>query len=174
MPIIFTNNEWKSLANPFRNDSKIVIQGKKMNYVTSNTPFYVLNTQLRKNQLSIADFAIVTRDGIFWLSIVTSLQLICDVTRTWGTGIVASYSSIVLARANWGKGDPHLCTTTVNIDFAPPSIHGLACKKNLSLHRLICLLKRDPVSYKETCWLWFPSAHWGWAIWLALSICRAT
>ena len=35
-----------------------------------------------------------------WLNIVTSRQLIYDVTRKWGTGIVTSYSSIVLARAN--------------------------------------------------------------------------
>ena len=31
-------------------------------------------------QLSIADFAIVAKDSLFWLSIVTSPQLICDVT----------------------------------------------------------------------------------------------
>ena len=37
----------------------------------------------------------------FCLSIVTSPQLICDVTRTRDTSIVTSYSSIALARANW-------------------------------------------------------------------------
>ena len=51
-------------------------------------------------QLSIADFAIVAKGALFWLSIVTSPQLICDATRTWGTGIVTSYSPIVPARAN--------------------------------------------------------------------------
>ena len=40
----------------------------------------------------IAHFAIVTKDGLFWLSIVTSSQLICDVTRTRDTSIVTSYS----------------------------------------------------------------------------------
>ena len=53
----------------------------------------------------ITDFAIVTKNGLCWPSIVTSPQLICDVTRTWDTGIVTSCSSIVLARANWRKGD---------------------------------------------------------------------
>ena len=41
--------------------------------------------------------------NIFWLSIVTSPQLICDVARTPGTSIVLPYSPIVLARANWHK-----------------------------------------------------------------------
>ena len=49
-------------------------------------------------------FAIVAKIGLFWLSIVTSQQLICDVTRT---SIVTSYSSIFLARANRRKCDFH-------------------------------------------------------------------
>ena len=56
-------------------------------------------------QLSIPDFTIVAKDGLFWLSIVIPPQFICDVKRTWGTGIVTSYLSIVLARANWRNGD---------------------------------------------------------------------
>ena len=60
-----------------------------------------------KKQSSIAHFAIVAKDGLFLPSFVTSSQLICDVMRTRGTGIVTSYSSIVLARANWRKGDLH-------------------------------------------------------------------
>ena len=64
-----------------------------MYYFISCTLFYVLNTKNTKN----ADFTIVAKDGLFSLSIVTSLQLICDVTRTKGTGIVTSYSSIVRA-----------------------------------------------------------------------------
>ena len=31
--------------------------------------------------LSMADFTIVAKDSLFWLSIVTSPQLICDVTQ---------------------------------------------------------------------------------------------
>ena len=32
-------------------------------------------------QLLIADFAIVAKDSLFWFNIVTSPQLICDVTQ---------------------------------------------------------------------------------------------
>ena len=53
-----------------------------MYYFIFYTLFYVLNTQFRWKQLSIDDLAIVTKDGIFWPSIVSSPQLICDVTRT--------------------------------------------------------------------------------------------
>ena len=70
-----------------------------MYHFISYTLFYVLNTQFSLRQLSVADFAIVAKDCLFWLTIVTSPQLICDITRTWGNGIVTSYSSIVLARA---------------------------------------------------------------------------
>ena len=80
------SQDWKSLANHLTN-----IRSPHEYSITS--------------RISIAHFAIVARDGIFWLNIVTSSQLICDVTRTRGTGIVTSYSSIVLARANWRKGD---------------------------------------------------------------------
>ena len=69
-------------------------------------------------------------DGRIRLSIVTSLQLTCDVTRTWGTGIVTSYSSIFLACANWRKSDFHWWIRAVNINFSPPDIHSLACKKH--------------------------------------------
>ena len=77
-----------------------------MYYFISYT-LYILNTSVRYKQSSIIYFAIVAGDGLFWRNIVTSSQLICDVTRTRGTGIVTSYSSIVLARANWRKGDLH-------------------------------------------------------------------
>ena len=48
--------------------------------------------------------------------------------RTRDTSIVTSYSSIVLARANWCEGDLHKWITIVNIDFSPPGFHGFACK----------------------------------------------
>ena len=91
------------------------------------TQSYILTTQLK--QLSITDFAIVTKGNIFWRSIVTSPQLICDVMLTYCTGIVTSYSLIVVVRANWHKGSLHQWITAVNIDFSPPGIHGLVCKK---------------------------------------------
>ena len=78
-----------------------------MYYFIFYTLFYVPERTIPQKQLSIADLAIVAKDGLLWFSIVTSLQLICDVTRRRVTGIVTSYSSIVLARANWRKGDLH-------------------------------------------------------------------
>ena len=78
-----------------------------MYYFIFYTLFYVLSTPFRYKQASIAHFAIVANDSLFCLNIVTSSQLIGDVTRTRGTGIVTSYSSIVIARANWRKGDLH-------------------------------------------------------------------
>ena len=74
--------------------------------------------------ISIGDFAIVDKGGLFWLSIV-----ICDITRTWHTAIVTSYSLIVLERINCRKGDHHKWITTVNINFSATGIHGLACKE---------------------------------------------
>ena len=78
-----------------------------MYYFISYTLFYILNKPFLYKQSSIAPFAIVAKDGLFWFNIVTSSQLICDVTRTQGTGIVTSYSLIVLSHANWRKGDLH-------------------------------------------------------------------
>ena len=61
---------------------------------------------------------------LFRLSLLMSSQLICNVTRTRGTGIVTLYSPIVLARANWLESDLHQWITTVKIDFSPSSIHA--------------------------------------------------
>ena len=49
-----------------------------MYYLISYTLFYILNTPFRYKQSSIAHFAIVAMDGVFWLNIVTSSQLICE------------------------------------------------------------------------------------------------
>ena len=89
----------------------------------------------KNNYLSL-DFGIVAKDDLFWLSIVTSPQLIYDVTWTWGTGIMTSHLSIVLARANWRNGDLHKWITTVNINFSPPAIHSLACEENPTANEL--------------------------------------
>ena len=80
---------------------------------------------------------VVTKDGLFWFSTVTSPQLVCHIMRKLGTGIVTSYSSIVLAHANWSKSNLHKWITTININFSPPGIHGLVCKNIASL----CALK---------------------------------
>ena len=47
---------------------------------------------------STAQIAIVAKDNLFWLGILTLPRLICDVKWTRGTVIVTSYSSIVLAQ----------------------------------------------------------------------------
>ena len=101
------SHEWKSLANCFTSDHKIVIHGNECIILFLTRYFMSWTHNSANNKSSIAHFAIVAKDGIFWLSNVTSPQLICDVTRTWGTGIVTSYSSIVFARENWRKGDIH-------------------------------------------------------------------
>ena len=69
---------------------------QRIYYFISYTQFYVLNTQFFLKQSAIGHIAIVVKDGLFWLGIVTSPQLICDVTPTGYTSIVTSYSSIVL------------------------------------------------------------------------------
>ena len=58
---------------------------------------------------------------------MTSPPLVCDVSRTRDTGIVTSYSSIVLTCSNWRKSDLHLWITTVNTEFTLLDIHGSAC-----------------------------------------------
>ena len=109
LPIIFTSDE-VTIENLWQIASRVTQQSLLM--VTNELSYFshaILCTKhnIPLKQLLVADFAIVGKDGLFWPSIVTSPQLICDVTRTWGTGIVTSYSSIVLARANLRKGDLH-------------------------------------------------------------------
>ena len=76
---------------------------QKSLFTVTNILFYFLHailcpwTHNSVKKVTIADFAIVAKDGLFWFSIVMSLQLFCGVTRTRVTGIVTSYSSIVLA-----------------------------------------------------------------------------
>ena len=98
------SHELKSLKNHITSDQKIVIHGKEciIIFLTCNIcseHSIPLETTIDRS------FAIVAKEGILWLSIVTSRQLLCDVTWTRGTSIVTSYSSIVLPRTNWHKGD---------------------------------------------------------------------
>ena len=133
---IIVRHSWKSLANRITSDPKIVIHGNECIILFLTCYFMSWNTQFCQKPSSIAYFATVAKDGLFWLRIVTSPQLICVITRTRDTSIVASYLSIVLARANWRKGDLHEWITTVNIDFSPPGIYGIACKKSNSHHTI--------------------------------------
>ena len=96
-----------------------------MHYFISYMLFYVLNKTIIDHWF---------RHCHWGRSFLTSPQLLCDVRRTWGTCIVTSYLYIVLARANWRKGDLHYWITTMNIDFLPPSIHSLAFKKHTIIH----------------------------------------
>ena len=93
------SHEWKSLANHLTSSSRMKIIGKSphewpKNRIHGNeciilflTRYFVLNTPFRNKHSSIYHFAIVAMDGLSWLNIVTSSQLICDVMRTRGTGI---------------------------------------------------------------------------------------
>ena len=54
-----------------------------MYYIISYMLFYVMNTQFHLKQLSITDFTILIKDGLFWLWIVMSPQLISEFTRMW-------------------------------------------------------------------------------------------
>ena len=127
------NNAWVTVNNDFwftseaicqlysrATKSQVKIIGKsphewrqKSLFTVTNVLFLFLHTVLCPEdiiplkELSITEFAIVAKGGLFWLTIVTSPQLICDVTRIQVTGIVMSYSSTVLARANWHKSDLH-------------------------------------------------------------------
>ena len=97
---------WKSLANRFTSDQESLFPVTNV-LIYFLYALYVLGHTPPLKQLSITDFAIVAKQGLFGLSIVTSSQLICDVTRTLDTGIVTPNSSIVPARAYWRKGDLH-------------------------------------------------------------------
>ena len=81
--MIFTSDEVTS-ENHWQIASRVT---QKSLFTVTNVLFYFLHAiwcpehTIPLKQLSIADFAIVAKDGPFWFSIVTSPQLICDVTR---------------------------------------------------------------------------------------------
>ena len=92
------SHEWKSLTNHPTSDQEVVIHGNEC-IILFLTRYFISWTHCSVTNNLRSLISPVTRDGLFWLKIVTSSQLICDITRTQGTGIVTSYSSIVLARA---------------------------------------------------------------------------
>ena len=142
------SHEWKSLPNRLTSDNKSLLTPSLFDWAQTVTNVILLFTRYfmsrthksTKKLSSSAHFAIVAKGCLFWLNIVTSTQLICDVTRTRDTGIVTSYSSIVIVRANWRKGDLHWSITTAYIDTPPPDIHGLACKKIIYLIIMILMI----------------------------------
>ena len=103
------NYAWVTVNNDFWVTREAICQWFSLvtNYFMSYTLLYVMNTQFCEKHSHVTHFAIVAKDGRFWLGIMTSPQLICDVTRTRDTSIVTLYLSIVLARANCHKGDLH-------------------------------------------------------------------
>ena len=83
LPIIFTSDEVTS-----ENHSQIASRVTQHSLFTvTNVLFHFLHAiwcpehSIPPKQLSIADFAVVAKDSLFWLNIVASPQLISDVTR---------------------------------------------------------------------------------------------
>ena len=79
-------HEWRSHEYHWQIASRVT---PKSLFTVTNILFYFLHAVLcprthtsAKKTSSIAHFATVAKDGLFWLRIVTSPQLICDVTRT--------------------------------------------------------------------------------------------
>ena len=83
LPIIFMSDEVTS-ENHWQIASQVT---QKSSFTVTNVLLYFLHVILCPEhtilikQLSIADFAIVAKDSLFWFSIVTSPQLICDFKR---------------------------------------------------------------------------------------------
>ena len=83
LPLIFTSDEVMS-ENHWQIASRVT---QKSLFTVTNELFYFLHAiwcpehTIPLKQLSIDDFATVAKDSLFWISIVTSLQLICDVKR---------------------------------------------------------------------------------------------
>ena len=81
--------------------------------------------------------------------------------------LLTAYSSIVLTRSNWRKGDLHWWKTTANIDFSPPGIHGLACTKFLALIHRLCrgvmilgmFIEMIPMCILKATW-YINRSHW--------------
>ena len=120
-------HELKSLPYRLRN-GKIVIRTNPYIILFLTSYFVSWTHEIYWKQSVFAHFAIVTKDGLFLINIA--------ITRSWGTGIVTSYSSIDLAGTNGRNADLYSWITTVNIDFTPPDIHGLACKDSRPLTSL--------------------------------------
>ena len=120
------SHECKSLPNRFTSD-------KKSLFTVTNVLSYIVHAILCHEHTDLLrsiierSFAIVAKSSLFWLSIVTWLQLICDVMRTRDTGIVTSYSSILIARSNWRKRRSSLVNNSSR-DIPPRGNHGNACK----------------------------------------------
>ena len=65
------SHEWKSLANHITIDQKVVIHGNELLFYFLHAILCPEHT-IPLKQSSIAYFVIVAKDGLFWLTIVTS------------------------------------------------------------------------------------------------------
>ena len=120
-------NEWKSVPIRPTSDNKISFHGHQ--YIVLFLTRYFMPDRAHKPTKTLIDCSFChLRRGRPFGTLWRQHSSICNVTLTCGTGIVTSYSSIVLARANWRKGDLHWWITTLNINFSPPGFHGLAWK----------------------------------------------
>ena len=103
----FTSDEVTS-ENHWQITSRVT---KKSLLTVTNALFYSLhafsvwNTPFRHKQSSFAHFAFDAKDGLFWINIVTSSQLICDVMRTRSTGHCDVTFVDCSCTHNWHKGD---------------------------------------------------------------------
>ena len=83
LPMIFTS-DGVTRENQWQIASRVT---PKSLFKVTNVSFYFLHAiwcpehTIPLKQLSIADFAIAATDSLFWFSIVTSPQFICEVTR---------------------------------------------------------------------------------------------
>ena len=121
-------HSWKSLPNRLTRDKKSLSSLVKIiadfvtcenhcriaSHVTKQSLFtvtnvlsYFLHAILCPEQTALLETIINPWLHNYNLALWHHHSLICDITRTWGTSIVMSYSSIVLARANWCKCDLH-------------------------------------------------------------------
>ena len=132
-PITFKSEEVMS-ENHWQIASRVT---QKSLFMVTNVLFYFLHAILcpehtiSLKQLLIPDFAIVAEDGLFWLSIVTTPQLIYDVTRTlcWHCDVIfvdCSCTCKLAGRRSSQVNNSH------EYRFLT-SIHSLACKKNKSI-----------------------------------------
>ena len=82
LPIIFVSDEGAS-ENHWHIASRMT---QKSLFMVTKVLFYFLHAiwcpehTIPLKQLSISDFTIVAKDSLFWLSIMMSPQLICDIT----------------------------------------------------------------------------------------------
>ena len=78
--VTVNNDFWVTRENYWQIASRVI---QKSLFTVTNVLFYFLHAiwcPIPPKQLSIADFAVVAKDSLFRFSIVTSPQLICDVT----------------------------------------------------------------------------------------------